>query len=91
VLKALAEGRGRRPDQRMHFYPAIAITWHRIQDHRRYELLKKTLLANGMSRNGLRLVWASAAEGVILADRSNQMVAVSSIGTAELAADGVGA
>jgi F420-non-reducing hydrogenase iron-sulfur subunit len=42
---------------------------------RRYALLKKTLGALGIEEGRLKLVWASAAEGAILADEIDRMVA----------------
>jgi F420-non-reducing hydrogenase iron-sulfur subunit len=41
---------------------------------RRYHLLRHTLRAMGMEENRLRLQWASAAEGVQLAEAINQMI-----------------
>jgi F420-non-reducing hydrogenase iron-sulfur subunit len=41
---------------------------------RRYELLKHTLRAFGIEDHRLRLQWASAAEGVILAKAIDEMV-----------------
>jgi F420-non-reducing hydrogenase iron-sulfur subunit len=41
---------------------------------RRYHLLRHTLRAMGMEDNRLRLQWASAAEGVQLAEAINQMI-----------------
>ncbi len=42
---------------------------------RRFALLKKTLAALGIEEGRLKLVWASAAEGAILADEIDRMVA----------------
>lgn len=42
---------------------------------RRYELLKRTLAQMGIEDGRVRLVWASTAEGAILADQIDQMVA----------------
>ncbi len=42
---------------------------------RRYALLKKTLSALGLEEARLRLVWASAAEGAILAEEIDKLVA----------------
>ncbi len=42
---------------------------------RRFALLKKTLAALGIEEGRLKLVWASAAEGAILADEIDKMVA----------------
>ncbi len=42
---------------------------------RRFALLKKTLVALGIEEGRLKLVWASAAEGAILAEEIDRMVA----------------
>ena len=42
---------------------------------RRYALLKRTLRQMGVEDNRVRLVWASAAEGAILAEEINRFVA----------------
>jgi F420-non-reducing hydrogenase iron-sulfur subunit len=42
---------------------------------RRFALLKKTLAALGIEEGRIRLVWASAAEGNILAEEIDRMVA----------------
>ncbi len=42
---------------------------------RRFALLKKMLAALGLEEGRLKLVWASAAEGAILADEIDRMVA----------------
>jgi F420-non-reducing hydrogenase iron-sulfur subunit len=42
---------------------------------RRFALLKKTLKQMGLEDNRVRLVWASAAEGAILAEEINKFVA----------------
>ena len=42
---------------------------------RRYELLKKTLVALGIEEGRVKLVWASAAEGAILAEEIDHIVA----------------
>lgn len=41
---------------------------------RRYELLRRTLVQMGLEPERIRLVWASAAEGQILADEINDFV-----------------
>jgi len=41
---------------------------------RRYEMLRHTLLAMGMEDYRLRLQWASAAEGKVLASAINEMI-----------------
>ena len=74
VLKALAEGAdgvfisGCHPGD-CHY---IEQNYKTI---RRYELLKKTLAQLGIEDGRVKLVWASAAEGAILADEVNKMVA----------------
>ncbi len=42
---------------------------------RRFELLKKTLAQLGIEDGRVKLVWASAAEGMILAEEIDKMVA----------------
>ncbi len=44
-----------------------------IKALRRYLLLKKTLQQWGIEDERLQLVWASASEGIILADKVNKM------------------
>jgi F420-non-reducing hydrogenase iron-sulfur subunit len=46
-----------------------------IKTLRRYELLKKTLAALGIEQGRVKLVWASAAEGILLAEEIDKMVA----------------
>ncbi len=41
---------------------------------RRFKMLKRTLCAMGLEENRIRLQWASAAEGVRLAEAINDMV-----------------
>lgn len=74
VLKAFAEGAD-----------AVLITGchpgdcHYIEQNyktmRRYALLKKTLASLGVEDGRVKLLWASAAEGVILAQEVDKMVA----------------
>ena len=44
-----------------------------IKTLRRFLLLKKTLLQWGIEEERVQLVWASASEGTVLADRVNKM------------------
>src|SRR5512135_1722369 len=74
VLKALADGAD-----------AVLITGchpgdcHYVEQNyktlRRYALLKRTLHQLGVEDNRVRLIWASAAEGKILADEIDKFVA----------------
>jgi len=73
VLKALAEGAdgvlvtGCHPGD-CHYVE------QNIKTLRRFELLKKTLKALGIEDRRVKLVWASAAEGVQLVEEINTMV-----------------
>jgi F420-non-reducing hydrogenase iron-sulfur subunit len=73
VLKALAEGAdgvlvtGCHPGD-CHYVE------QNIKTLRRFELLKKTLNALGIEDRRVKLVWASAAEGVQLVEEINKMV-----------------
>jgi F420-non-reducing hydrogenase iron-sulfur subunit len=74
VLKALSEGAD-----------GVLITGchpgdcHYIEQNfktiRRYELLKKTLAALGVEDGRVKLIWASAAEGILLAEEIDKMTA----------------
>ena len=56
---------------------------------RRFALLKKTLAALGIEEARVKLVWASAAEGNILAEEIDQMVAeVRALGPLNWKSDG---
>ncbi len=74
VLKALAEGAdgvlisGCHPGD-CHYVE------QNYKTMRRYALLKKTLRQMGVEESRVRLVWASAAEGMILADEIDKFVA----------------
>ena len=46
-----------------------------IKTLRRFELLKTTLRALGIEEGRVKLVWASAAEGILLAEEADKMVA----------------
>jgi F420-non-reducing hydrogenase iron-sulfur subunit len=74
VLKALAEGAdgvlisGCHPGD-CHYVD------QNIKTLRRFELLQKTLTAMGIEPGRLKLIWASAAEGILFAEEINTMVA----------------
>ena len=46
-----------------------------IKTLRRFELLKATLRSLGIEEGRVKLVWASAAEGILLAEEADKMVA----------------
>ena len=46
-----------------------------IKTLRRFELMKSTLAALGVEDGRVKLVWASAAEGILLAEEIDKMVA----------------
>ena len=46
-----------------------------IKTLRRFELLQKTLSAMGIEKGRVKLVWASAAEGILFAEAIDKMVA----------------
>ena len=74
VLKAFAEGADAVLISGCHPGDCHYITQN-YKTLRRFALLKQTLTALGLEDGRLRLVWASAAEGTILAEEIDNMVA----------------
>ena len=72
VLKALADGADAVFISGCHPGDCHYIDYKTM---RRYELLKKTLAQLGIEDGRVKLVWASAAEGAILAEEIDKMVA----------------
>ncbi len=74
VLKAFAQGADAVLISGCHPGDCHYITQN-YKTLRRFALLKQTLTALGLEDGRLRLVWASAAEGTILAEEIDNMVA----------------